>query len=702
MPTPRLPADVIERAKDVRLEDIAAARGLKLKASGVERLGPCPLCGGTDRFAINTKKQVWHCRGCVKGGDGIKLVQHLDGLRFPQAVEHLAGIRSTDSEPPPRARAQRQQATPQVSYDYKLEDGTPYLRVNRNEDKSFFQQCWNGSAWVNGAPDGPKIPYRLPELLQAEHDTVVVVEGEKDADNLAALGFVVTTNSGGARNWSPDLNKHFEDRDIYILPDNDDAGRDHCAQVVRNLFPFARGIQVVNLPGLPAKGDVSDWIKAGGTADQLVELMRSAPKAEEPKEEAASTKAKSGLDVICVADVKPTAIEWLWPNWIAIGKVHVLAGEGGKGKSTILCDLAARTTTGEQWPDGESNGEVGSVIILAAEDAVEDTVAPRLMAARADLSRVFVVRSVLDENRRRSFNLQADLERLEAEIKKCNNVRLVIIDPVSSYLGKVDSHKNADVRSVLEPLGEMAARLRVAIICNNHFSKNAGSANNKIIGSVAFVNQARAAFIVTQDPEDETRMLLIPSKMNIAPLKHGMAYRIEGCLVDGEDEQIITSRIMYESTPITVTADQALAAIADGGNRSDKAEAIEFLTDALSKGPVAVKEVRRHATEAGISPKSLRTAREAMGVKTEKAGFEGGWVWTNPKVPKVPEGAQDAHVTGRASSGEEGHLRGNSTALPPNESNEIPQRGWANGEIEPPGVTISSTNDLDPAKTTKH
>ena len=96
---------------------------------------------------------------------------------------------------------------------------------------------------------------------------------------------------------------------------------------------------------------------------------------------------------------------------------------------------------------------------MAAEDAVEDTVAPRLMAARADLSRVFVVRSVLDESRRRSFNLQADLERLEAEIKKRDNVRLVIIDPVSSYLGKVDSHKNADVRSVLEPLGEMASRL---------------------------------------------------------------------------------------------------------------------------------------------------------------------------------------------------------------------------------------------------
>jgi putative DNA primase/helicase len=289
-----------------------------------------------------------------------------------------------------------------------------------------------------------------------------------------------------------------------------------------------------------------------------------------------------GLDVVCMADVKPSAIDWLWQDWIAIGKVHVLASEGGRGKSTILCSTTAITTTGTKWPDGAQASPVGSVIILAAEDDVEDTLAPRLMAAGADLSRVFVIRSVFDDSRRRGFSLQADLERLEAEILKHDNVKLVIIDPVSSYLGKIDSHKNADVRSVLEPLGEMAARLRVAVICNNHFSKGGGNANSRIIGSVAFVNQARAVFIVTPDKDDETRMLLIPSKINIAPIRHGLAYRIEGCLVGFEGKEIATSRIMFESTPITITADQALAALAGNSeNRSDKSEAIDFLADAL-------------------------------------------------------------------------------------------------------------------------
>ena len=205
---------------------------------------------------------------------------------------------------------------------------------------------------------------------------------------------------------------------------------------------------------------------------------------------------------------------------------------------------------------------------------------------------------------------------------------------------EVDSHKNADVRAVLEPLGEMAARMRVAIICNNHFSKGGGNANNRVIGSVAFVNQARAAFIVTPDEEDRTRMLLIPSKMNIAPIRHGLAYRIEGCLIHSEGSEISTSRIKYESAPITITADQALAALnGSGENRSDKSEAIEFLREALKAGPIAAKDVNKEASDAGISPKSLRSAGRPSASKARRLGSTGvgsGGSRRCPRRPKVP------------------------------------------------------------------
>jgi putative DNA primase/helicase len=112
------------------------------------------------------------------------------------------------------------------------------------------------------------------------------------------------------------------------------------------------------------------------------------------------------LEMTCLADVRIKPVEWLWPNWIAIGKVSVLAGDGGKGKSTILCDLAGRTTTGDRWPDGADARSSGTVLILAAEDDVEDTLAPRLAAVGADMKRVYTIRSVRSANGRRTFNLQ--------------------------------------------------------------------------------------------------------------------------------------------------------------------------------------------------------------------------------------------------------------------------------------------------------
>jgi len=235
-----------------------------------------------------------------------------------------------------------------------------------------------------------------------------------------------------------------------------------------------------------------------------------------------------------------------------------------------------------------------------------------------------------ESNKRRGFNLQADLVTLEDLIRKLGDVRAVVFDPVTSYLGKVDSHKNADVRAVLDPLGEMAARMRVAVLCNNHFSKSGGSANSRIIGSVAFVNQARSVFIVTTDESDGTRRLLLPSKTNIGPDQYGLAYRIEGCLVG----EIATSRIMYESDPITIPADQALAASDenDTESRSRKEEAEDFLTNFLGNGAVAVKDVKRKAANEGISWASIRRAQKTLGIKPTRDGFgaDGKSIWSLP------------------------------------------------------------------------
>jgi hypothetical protein len=179
----------------------------------------------------------------------------------------------------PRWTAQRKAETASKvvqEYIYRQADGTAYLKVCRTSDKGFFQLHWNGRGWDKGAPKGPKIPFRLPELLKAEHDDTFIVEGEKDCNNLAMHGFTATTNSCGAGKWTSDLNCYFAGKNVYILPDNDDIGAEHARSVAANLLPIAREIRIINLPGLPSKGDVSDWLAAGGTVEELVDLARQA------------------------------------------------------------------------------------------------------------------------------------------------------------------------------------------------------------------------------------------------------------------------------------------------------------------------------------------------------------------------------------------------------------------------------------------
>src|SRR5215831_14866387 len=234
------------------------------------------------------------------------------------------------------------------------------------------------------------------------------------------------------------------------------------------------------------------------------------------------------LVVKCAADIKPEKIDWLWEQRLPLGKCVLVAGEGGLGKSMLLAWIAAAVSRGKEWPCGEGQSRCGSVIILSAEDDAADTIVPRLIAADADCSKVHILEAVRkdDNEDHRSFNLQLDLPELEKTLEELDDVLLVIIDPITSYLGKVDSHKNADIRSVLEPLGRMAAKRHVTVIANTHLSKAAGgSANSRVIGSVAFVNHARAAFIVTAVPDDPGKRLFIPSKTSLGKPRDGLAYR---------------------------------------------------------------------------------------------------------------------------------------------------------------------------------
>jgi hypothetical protein len=298
-------------------------------------------------------------------------------------------------------------------------------------------------------------------------------------------------------------------------------------------------------------------------------------------------------------------------------------------------------------------------LLLSAEDGEADTIVPRLHGAEADLGRVHIVSAVRTDLRSsRGFNLQADIELLEQKIAELGDVALITIDPISSYLGKTDSHKNAEVRGVLEPLSAMAERTRVAVLSVTHFSK-AGAANttkalHRFIGSIAFVGAPRMAFAVIEDADDKDRRLMLHAKNNLAVPPQGLAFKLRQTIVDEQNKGIETSCVAWESEPVTITANEALAAEIGGSDAKPSEEAECFLRELLADGPVPAKQVKADADSVGLAWATVRRARRRLGIQPYKAGMNGGWLWP---LPKMLNGDEDAHLHKVSSFGTDEHLR---------------------------------------------
>lgn len=330
-------------------------------------------------------------------------------------------------------------------------------------------------------------------------------------------------------------------------------------------------------------------------------------------------------------DMRP--VSWLWPARIARGKVSLIAGMPGLGKSQITASMAAIVTTGVRWPVDRTPAPCGNVIILSAEDDADDTITPRLVAAGADLERAYVidnVRDIGDDGRavQRTPDLTRDLAALADMIDTIGDVAMIVIDPVTAYCGGIDTHRTSDVRGMLAPLAELAREHATAVICVSHLRKDRGDALRSVTGSLAWVAAARAMYIVARDPNDETRRLMLPAKNNLGEDRTGLAYSIEAATVG---EGIATSRVSWHAEAVTVSADDALSADAgDPAARSERNSAADWLADLLAAGPLPAREVRRHADEAGYAWRTLHRARDAAGVTVRREGYGPGgqWMWS--------------------------------------------------------------------------
>jgi putative DNA primase/helicase len=262
-----------------------------------------------------------------------------------------------------------------------------------------------------------------------------------------------------------------------------------------------------------------------------------------------------------------------------------------------------------------------------------------------------------DGTGRKTFNLKTDVDLLEKMAIEIGDVRLIVVDPISAYMGGADGNGNVETREVLEPLAEMANRLRIAVVAVTHLNKGGGggqTAMNRFTGSIAFIAAARTAYLVVADPENPDRRFLLQVKNNLAKESNGLVFRMEQRLVA---EDIVSSHVIFFDEQVSMSVEQALGAYEahgrNGSHASGKQAAVEFLAELLANGPMDVEAVECHARQAGLlddskrigDRKPFRDARAALGVVNKRVGFGKGarYEVSLPADTCAPQSIMGAH-----------------------------------------------------------
>lgn len=339
------------------------------------------------------------------------------------------------------------------------------------------------------------------------------------------------------------------------------------------------------------------------------------------------------VNAVSAATIKPVAIRWLWPGWLAKGKLHILAGAGGTGKTTLLISLIATITTGGRWPDGSRCSEPGNALIWSSEDDPADTLVPRLAAAGADLNRVHIIQGRTNaQGEVDPFDPANDIALLRATANEIGGVSLLMLDPIVSAV-KGDMHKANDVRRALQGVVDFAEQNLCAVVGISHFAKGgAGSSPaDRVIGSQAFSALARTVLVAAKQEGTDMRVLA-RAKSNIGTDEGGVSYTIEPCDIDGGIE---TTRVVWgdvvEGSAREILGD---AEACDEERLDDSDNPAEALRRILSAGPLTGKEAKNLMVGNGYTQKQIRNARENLSVTTARAGFGADTVvtWSLPQA----------------------------------------------------------------------
>lgn len=363
-------------------------------------------------------------------------------------------------------------------------------------------------------------------------------------------------------------------------------------------------------------------------------------------------KKESGpLVVTTFSDIDLRPLRWLVKPYVPMGKLTIIAGPGGHGKSTVTLSLGAALSRADLSFAGiPIETRKTDSLFIACEDDVSDTLAPRALALGADMTRLHHVDGTRDEDGRLQPFGMDDMDALKDYLASHPETAMVVIDPATAFVGRaqVDDHRDSELRALLSPLADLAAEHDVAIILVMHVNKAAATkAVNRVIGSVAYVNAARSALLLGPDPEDDNRKLIVPLKSNLAKDMPCRAFGFQALLwndsrellqryvaLSEEDRSLLADqlyRIVWEDDPVDMDADRVLGSSSNGDKSQNRVkECWDWMQRQLEEGPIDSKELFSRADGAGFSRGlCYRVKEDHEEVRaTKSGGSTSPWVWS--------------------------------------------------------------------------
>lgn len=611
----------IDRANQVNLEQFLRSQGEQIVKSGNEYRWK-------RHDSLTIKGNKWFRHSQSKGGYPVEFVMEFFAKSFPEAVFLLIGEEATnnstvaapsaDFKLPPRNRyaekmtsylSQRKIPDELIQEFYK--EGLIYEDVNRHnivfvgKDEAGiprYAHC-KGTADafrmdVLGSDKSHNFAYRSDGkslfVFEAPIDLmsfIALYPKEWKTRNYLSLGGV------GAKALDGFLSERKDIETIYICTDSDKAGNDATSRLLKSIPEHMTVIRLIPCD--------KDWNEVLMHKDELTHskyIYKTVTLREKPE--------KKAVPMIRMSEVQQTEVDWLWYPYIPFGKLTIIQGNPGEGKTFFAMQLAAACTNRKFLPQMDPF-EPFNMIFQTAEDGLGDTVKPRLLSAEANLERVLVI-----DDADNPLTL-AD-ERIENAIRE-NNARLVIIDPLQAFLGaNVDMNRANEVRPIFRRLAEVAQSTNCAIVMIGHLNKASGSQSTyRGLGSIDITAVVRSLLFIGKVRSDPTTRVIVHEKSSLAPPGQSLAFSLG-------DEKGFRWIGAYD-----ISAEDLLAGGEGSKTELKQEQAVKLIEEFLSEGrKVSIAEINKEATERGISERTVRLARNSMGDKiaSERQGKD-WWIW---------------------------------------------------------------------------